>query len=114
MDIQHTGKDFEITDAIRVYAEDKLGKATSTLTDTGSVRMHVTYEKDGHSTHGDNQTVHVVVFVPNHEPLQVNERAETLYAAIDVASESLERQVVRYRDRTVSQKRARARDDKRG
>jgi putative sigma-54 modulation protein len=109
MDIQHTGKDFELTEAIRTYAEDKLGKAASTLSDTGSVRMHVTYEKDGHAQHGDNQAVHVVLFVPSHEPLRVEERAETLYAAIDIAAEALERQVIRYRDRTVSQKRARAR-----
>lgn len=113
MDIQHTSKAFELTDAIRSYAEDKLGKATATLSDTGSVRMHVTYEKDGHANHGDNQAIHVVLFVPNHEPLRVNECAESLYAAIDVASEALERQVIRYRDRTVSKKRASARN-KRG
>lgn len=109
MDIQHTSKDFELTEAIRAYAEDKLGKATSTLSDTASVRMHVTYEKDGHSNHGDNQVVHVVVFVPSHEPLRVNEKSSTLYAAIDTAAEALERQVVRYRGRAVSKKRASAR-----
>lgn len=113
MDIQHTCKNFELTEAIRTYAEDKLGKATSLLSDTAGVRMHVTYEKEGHSIHGENQTVHVSVTVPSHDPLLVNEAASTLYAAIDTASEALERQVSRYRDKKYAAKRSRARN-KRG
>jgi putative sigma-54 modulation protein len=99
MDIQHTAKDFDLTDAIRAHAETKLQKACSQLSGVQGVRMHVTYEKVGHGNHGDNRGVSVVLFVPRGEPLKAYEATDDLYATIDLAAKDLERQVQRYRER---------------
>lgn len=99
MDIQHTAKDFELTDAIRSYAEEKFRKACSQLDGFQDVNLHVTYQVVGHSNHGDNQGVIAVCFVPNAEPLKAEEVTSNLYATIDAAAKDIERQVRRYRER---------------
>ena len=105
MDIQHTAKDFELTDAIRTYAEDKFKKACTQLDGFQGVRLHLTYETVGHSNHGDNQGLVALCFVPSHEPLKAEETTSSLYASIDVASKELERQVRKYRDKHQAQAR---------
>ncbi len=102
MDIQHTAKDFDLTDAIRNHAEDKLRKACHQLDAVQGVRMHVTYETIGHGNHGDNRGVGVVLFVPHGEPLKAFEATDDLYATIDLAAKDIERQVRRYRERQLS------------
>lgn len=99
MEIQHTGKDFDLTESIRSYSEEKMRKACSQLEGFQGVRMHVTYEQIGHSNHGDTQGVTVVLFVPNSEPLKAEEATDDLYATIDLASKDIERQVKKYREK---------------
>lgn len=99
MDIQHTAKDFDLTDAIRTHAEDKMRKACHQLSGEQGVRMHVTYETIGHGQHGDNRGVSVVLFVPRGEPLKAYEATDNLYATIDLAAKDIERQVHKYKDR---------------
>lgn len=102
MDIQHTAKDFDLTDAIRDHAEEKLTKACSQIENLPAVRVHVTYRTVGHGQHGDNRGIHVLVFVPHGEPLQAEEASDNLYGAIDQAAKDVERQVKRYRDKMAS------------
>lgn len=99
MDIQHTAKDFDLTDAIRDHAEEKMGKACSQLSGLAGVHMHLTYESVGHGLHGDNRGVQVVLFVPKGEPIKAHETTESLYAALDLAAKDIERQVRRYCDK---------------
>ena len=101
MEIQHTAKDFELTAAIRGYAEEKFGKACSQLDGFSGIRLHLTYEKIGHSNHGDNQGCTAVLFVPNSEPLKAEEATSDLYATIDAAAKDIERQVRRYREKHI-------------
>ncbi|MGE0786245.1 MAG: ribosome-associated translation inhibitor RaiA [Sandaracinaceae bacterium] len=102
MEIQHTCKDFDLTDSIRIYSEEKMKKACAMLDGLQGIRMHVTYETIGHANHGDNQGVNVVLFVPNSEPLKAMEATNDLYATIDLASKDIERQVKKYRDRLTT------------
>ena len=104
MEIQHTAKDFDLTDSIRDHAEEKMGKACAQLAGVGACRMHLTYRTEGHSKHGANQAVHVLLTVPHGEPLQAEEVADGLYAAIDAAAKDIERQVHKYRDRLASKR----------
>lgn len=101
MEIQHTAKDFDLTDAIRAYAEDKFGKACLQLEGFSGIRLHVTYETVGHSNHGDNKAVSALLFVPNSEPLKAAEATNNLYATIDAAAKDIERQVRKYRDKHI-------------
>jgi putative sigma-54 modulation protein len=105
MEIQHTGKDFDLTDAIRTYAEDKFRKACTQLDGFQDVNLHLTYQVIGHSNHGDNQGVTAVCFVPNAEPLKAEEVTSNLYATIDAAAKDIERQVRKYRDKVQEQQR---------
>lgn len=99
MEIQHTAKDFELTETIRMHAEEKFKKACSQLDGFQGIRLHLTYTTVGHAHHGDNQRVHAVLFVPNSEPLLADEATSDLYATIDAAAKDVERQVRRYRDK---------------
>lgn len=99
MEIQHTAKDFDLTDTIRTYAEEKFRKACSQLSGFQGIRLHLTYETVGHSNHGDNQAITAVCFVPNAEPLKAEEATSDLYATIDAAAKDVERQVRKYREK---------------
>ena len=105
MEIQHTAKDFDLTDAIRQYAEEKFKKACSQLDGFQGINLHLTYETIGHSNHGDNQGVTALCFVPSHEPLKANEATDSLYATIDLAAKDIERQVRKYREKHQAQNR---------
>lgn len=105
MNIQHTAKDFDLTDAIRNYAEEKFGKACTQLDGYQGVHLHVTYMAVGHSNHGENQGLTAVCFVPNAEPLKAEETTSDLYASIDAAAKDIERQVRKYRDKHTEQHR---------
>ena len=105
MDIQHTAKDFNLTDAIRSYAEGKFRKACTQLDGFQGIHLHLTYETIGHSNHGDNQGVTAVCFVPSHQPLKATEATNNLYATIDLAAKDIERQVRRYREKHTDQQR---------
>jgi len=104
MEIQHTAKDFDLTDAIRDHAEEKMGKACAQLDGVAACRMHLTYSTEGHAKHGGNQHVHVLLNVPHGKPLQADEIADDLYKAIDAAAKDIERQVHKYRDRLASKR----------
>jgi ribosomal subunit interface protein len=69
--------------------------------------LHLTYETVGHASHGANQKIHAVLFLPRHEPLAVSETCESLYTSIDLAAKELERQVRRYREKMQGKQRAR-------
>ena len=101
MDFQHTAKDFDLTDAIRAYAEEKFGKACLQLEGFSGIRLHLTYETIGHASHGDNQGLSALLFVPNSEPLKAAEATSDLYATIDAAAKDIERQVRKYRDKHI-------------
>jgi ribosomal subunit interface protein len=101
MEIQHTAKDFELTDGIRDHAKDKFTKACLQLDGFSGIRLHLTYETIGHANHGDTKGVSALLFVPNSEPLKAEEVMGDLYAAIDAAAKDIERQVRKYRDKHI-------------
>ncbi|HJL15966.1 MAG TPA: ribosome-associated translation inhibitor RaiA [Sandaracinaceae bacterium LLY-WYZ-13_1] len=105
MEIQHTAKDFDLTDAIRDHAEEKFQKACTQLEGFQGVRLHLTYQTVGHSKHGENQCVTALCFVPNSEPLKAEETTSDLYASIDAAAKDIDRQVRKYREKFQSQQR---------
>lgn len=102
MEIQHTGKDFDLTEPIKSYAEEKFRKACTPLEGFQGVHLHLTYHEIGHSNHGDTQGVTAVCFVPNSEPLKAEEATDNLYATIDLAAKDIERQVKKYREKHQS------------
>ncbi|MCD6551582.1 ribosome-associated translation inhibitor RaiA [Thermotoga sp.] len=95
MDYRITGKGVEISDAIKNYLEKRLDKVDRVIYDDELVSFNVRIEKDG-----KNQ--YVVKFNMNLKGniINVEERHPDIYTAIDFASDALEKQVKRLKEKT--------------
>ena len=88
------GDNLTITDAIRNYIEEKIGKLERYFNDVPNAVAHVkvkTYQ---------NSTTKIEVTIPlKNVTLRAEERHDDLYAAIDLVTSKLERQVRKYKTR---------------
>lgn len=99
MQITVTGRHMAVSDPIREYAEEKfgrVGKITDHDTMTAEVVLHV--EKNPSNPNRDvaEVTLHMKGMV-----VRAEEAAPDMYAAIDLASDKLERQLRRYKTKMV-------------
>lgn len=90
MIIQIYGHNLEVTDALRQYAEEKIGHINHIM--PSIERAHVTLGVGHHHLHGEIFNVEVQVAVGKHS-VHVTETADDLYAAIDLAEAALLHQV---------------------
>ena len=91
------GKKVEVTDSIKSYIEEKIGKITKYLSDPDNVTAKVVVRISGRE-----QIVEVTIPIQK-IVLRCEERHEDLYAAIDKVSDKLERQI--RKNKTRMQKR---------
>lgn len=91
MKIQYVGKNIQVTDAIKSYAESKLKKIDKFFEEDYSVKLVV-------STQRDRQTVEFTVYYP---PITIRSEVTTddLYASIDKAVDILVSQIVKQKKR---------------
>ena len=94
MEYRITGKGVEISEAIKNYLEKRLDKIDRVIYDDDLVSFNVRIEKDG-----KNQ--YVVKFNMNLKGniINVEERHPDIYTAIDFASDALEKQVKKLKER---------------
>ncbi|UXU56868.1 ribosome-associated translation inhibitor RaiA [Staphylococcus agnetis] len=88
------GDNLTITDAIRNYIEDKIGKLERYFTNVPNATAHVkvkTYQNSG-------TKIEVTIPLKN-VTLRAEERHDDLYAGIDLITNKLERQVRKYKTR---------------
>ena len=86
MNINIRGKKIEVTDAIRKYIEEKIGRIDKYLKND-NYDAHVLIKLRGY-----NQVVEATINI-KHFVLRAEESADDLYAAIDKVSDKLERQI---------------------
>jgi putative sigma-54 modulation protein len=102
--IEVYGRNMEVTDRIQDYVEKKVSKLDRYLSDIDEARVDLAYVKSARSA-DDRQVAQITVrgkgFI-----LRAEERAEDIFAALDIALEKLQRQVERYKG-----KRSRVRGD---
>ena len=100
------GRNLEVSDAIRSYAEEKLGKLERQLTDP-RVELELMLEKN--PSIAENQVAEATIWTSG-PVLRAREASSDMRASIDQLVEKLERQVTRYRTqgRTRRRKAARA------
>lgn len=88
------GDNLTITDAIRNYIEEKIGKLERYFTNVPNATAHVkvkTYQ---------NSSTKIEVTIPlKNVTLRAEERHDDLYAGIDLINNKLERQVRKYKTR---------------
>jgi putative sigma-54 modulation protein len=96
MEIQITGKNIELTDAIKQYVNEKIGGLEKFYNKIRSARVEL--EKCAPRNNNNNFRVLINFDVPN-DLLRVDQTEGDLYAAIDFAREELESQLKKYKEK---------------
>jgi len=96
MRLQVKGRNLEVSDQIRSYAEEKLGKLDRLVNDPTRVELELAVEKNP-SIH-DSQVAEATVWTKG-PVLRAREASADMKASIDQLVDKLERQVKRYREK---------------
>jgi putative sigma-54 modulation protein len=96
MQLQVSGRNLEVTEPIREYAERKLARIERHLTEETRVDLELAIERN--RSISANQCAELTVWTKG-PVLRAHESADDMYAAIDLAIDKLDRQVRRYRER---------------
>jgi putative sigma-54 modulation protein len=96
MRLQVKGKNVEISDAIRSYAEEKLGKLERQLADPTQVELELAVERN--PSIADKIVAEATIWTKG-PTLRAKERSTDMRASIDLITDKLERQVTRYREK---------------
>jgi len=94
--LQVKGKNVEVSDSIREYAEQKLGKLERQLHETTLVEVELAVERN--PSISANQVAEATIFTKG-PVLRARESSSDMKASIDQLTEKLMRQVKHYRDR---------------
>jgi putative sigma-54 modulation protein len=96
MRLQVKGKNVEVSEAIRTYAEEKLGRLERQLADPTRVELELAVEKN--PSIADNHVAEATVWTKG-PVLRAKEASADMRASIDLLVDKLERQVSRYREK---------------
>jgi putative sigma-54 modulation protein len=107
MQFQVKGRNLEVSDSIRSYAEEKLGKLERQLTDP-RIELELMLEKN--PSIANNQVAEATIWTSG-PVLRAREASSDMRASIDQLVEKLERQVTRYKTQGRSRRRRAARAD---
>ena len=105
MRLQVKGKNVEVSESIRSYAERKLGKLEKKLAAPTQVELELAVERN--ASIAANHVAEATIWTKG-PTLRAREASSDMKASIDQLVEKLERQVIRYRDK---RRRRAARDD---
>lgn len=87
MELNIRSEKYEITDAIREYAEKKMAKLDKYLEEPSDVRANILIKSKGH-----DQKVEVTIILKK-VVLRAEESNKDLYAALDLVTDKIERQI---------------------
>ena len=96
MRLQVKGRNVEVSESIRRYAEEKLGKLERQLADPTQVELELAVEHN--PSIAANHVAEATIWTKG-PTLRARESASSYEASIDQLVEKLERQVKRYRDK---------------
>ncbi len=92
------GKNLEVTDALRSYAQEKVGKVEKYLDRITKTEIEMSVEKNPKIP--DNQVVEVTVFSSG-PVIRAKESATDMYQAIDLVANKLERQARKVKKKLI-------------
>ena len=104
MNLQVKGRNVEVTDSIREYAERKLGKLDRLLNDLTTVELELAVERN--PSIAENQVAEATIFTKG-PVLRAREASGDMKASIDQLTEKLMRQVKHYRESRQDHRRTR-------
>jgi len=96
MRLQVKGKNVEVNESIKSYAQAKLGKLEKHLNETARLELELAVEKN--PSIADNQVAEATVWTKG-PVLRARERSTDMKASIDMLVDKLERQAQRYREK---------------
>ncbi len=94
------GRNIEITDAMRSYAEDKLSKLDRFSDQIVDAKVVMSYGRNGND---EPARVEVQLNIPN-GIVRAEERGQDTYTAIDKVVDNLERQLNRFKGRFIARR----------
>ena len=98
MHIYVNGKNIEITDAIKAYAKEKIGKVANHYDQIEGIDVMLTVIKN--PSVAENHTAEVTCKLTSGS-VHVTETAESMYASIDLVADKLARQVKKFKDKNL-------------
>jgi putative sigma-54 modulation protein len=96
MRLQVKGKNVEVSEAIRTYAEEKLGRLERQLADPTRVELELAVEKN--PSIAENHVAEATIWTKG-PVLRAKEASTDMRASIDLLADKLERQVSRYKQK---------------
>ncbi|MHB1341562.1 MAG: ribosome hibernation-promoting factor, HPF/YfiA family [Coriobacteriia bacterium] len=94
------GRRMEVTPAIREYAEEKIGRVAKLMDDTKILSTEVELFTERNPSIDKAHVAEVTMYTKGHV-IRAKEAAEDMYAAIDIVSEKLERQVQKFKNKML-------------
>ena len=99
MRITVKGRNIEITDSIRAYAEEKIGKVINHYDQIQSIDIVLNVIKNPSVSQSHTAEV-ICKFVSG--SVKAEESAETMYASIDLVADKINRQVKKFKEKQIS------------
>lgn len=101
MHIYVNGRNLEITDAIKAYVKEKIGKVATHYDQIHGIDVILSVIKNPAA---NEKHVAEVTCKLNTTSIHLEESAESMYASIDLLSDKLLRQVQKYKDKALTSK----------
>lgn len=102
MDITVTGRRMNVSDALRDYAEEKIGNSMKAM-DIAPLSAEVVLQVEKNPANPTPCTCEVTMHAKGHI-IRVEENEESLFAAIDVAAAKVLRQLRKYKTRVLNKR----------
>ncbi len=103
MHIHVNGRNIEITDAIKAYVKEKAGKVVAHYEQIDAIDAVLSVIKN--PSVSDSHVAEINCKIDG-VTLRVEERAENMYASIDLACDKLDRQVKKFKEKGLSKGKA--------
>jgi putative sigma-54 modulation protein len=97
------GRHFDISDSVREYAESKVGKLERFYDRIGNVKITLGEE-------GQVRTAEIVALVAKGTKIVGEARGDSIYAAVDLAVDKMERQITRHKEKLLEHRKRAARE----
>lgn len=103
MHIYVNGRNIEITDAIKAYVKEKIGKVANHYDQIQGIEVVLSVIKNPSAS---GKHVAEVICKTNYGLIRVEEADDSMYASIDLLADKLDRQVKKLKDKTTGSDKA--------
>lgn len=108
MYIHVNGRNIEITDAIKAYVKEKIGKVATHYDQIQGIDVVLSVIKNPSA---EGKHIAEVICKTNTGSIRCEEAAESMYASIDILADKLARQITKQKDKNISSDKTSIRTD---